>query len=134
MQQQTYRLGREELYDGIVKFPYKHPSNNCAYLARASQTGILRIVQDSQLDNEAIERLKLWMAETASKRIGELRLDPIERERERYRRLGRSEEWIHARLASVATRNELINEWKKWGVQGCDYGILNKKYNPQRNI
>lgn len=81
-------------------------------------------MQDIQSDNEAIERLKLWMAETASRRIDELRRDPIERERQSYRRLGRSEEWINARLGSVATRNELTDEWQKRGVQGREYGIL----------
>lgn len=125
VQRQADRLGREELYDFIVKFPFRHPDNNRTYqFDCANQAGILRIVQDIQSDNETIERLKLWMAETASRRIDELRLDPIERERERYRRLGRSEEWIHARLASVATRNELTDEWKKRGVQGREYGIL----------
>lgn len=125
VQRQADRLGREELYDFIVKFPFKHPGNNRTYqFDCANQAGILRIVQDIQSDNETIERLKLWMAETASRRLDELRLDPIERERERYRRLGRSEEWIHARLASVATRNELTDEWKKRGVQGREYGIL----------
>ena len=125
VQRQADRLGREELYDFIVKFPFKQSSNNRTYqFDCANQTGILRIIQDIQSDNEAIERLKLWMAETASRRIDELRRDPIERERERYRRLGRSEEWIHARLASVATRNELTDEWEKRGIQGREYGIL----------
>lgn len=125
VQRQADRLGREELYDFIVKFPFRHSDNNRTYqFDCATQAGILRIVQDIQSDNDTIERLKLWMAETASRRIDELRLDPIERERERYRRLGRSEEWIHARLASVATRNELTDEWKKRGVQGREYGIL----------
>ncbi len=125
VQRQADRLDREELYDFIVKFPFKHPINNRTYqFDCANQTGILRIVQDIQSDNEGIERLKLWMAETASRRIDELRLDPIERERERYRRLGHSEDWIHARLASVATRNQLTDEWRKRGVQGREYGIL----------
>jgi hypothetical protein len=44
-----------ELFDEIVKFPFKHPSNK-SYLP-------------IQSDNEAIERLKLWMAETGSGRI-----------------------------------------------------------------
>lgn len=115
----------KNFYDFIVKYPFKHPGNNRTYQFEcANQTGILRIVQDIQSDNEMIERLKLWMAETASRRIDQLRLDPVERERERYRQMGRSEEWIHARLASVATRNELTDEWKKRGVQGREYGIL----------
>jgi hypothetical protein len=131
VQRQADRLGREELYDFIVKFPFKHSTNNRTYqFDCANQTGILRIVQDIQSENELVERLKLWMAETASRRIDQLRLSPIERERERYRRLGRSEEWIHARLASVATRNELTDEWKKRGVQGREYGI----YSSRRNV
>jgi hypothetical protein len=125
VQRQADRLGREELYDFIVKFPFKHSTNNRTYqFDCANQTGILRIVQDIQSENELVERLKLWMAETASRRIDQLRLSPIERERERYRQLGRSEEWIHDRLASVATRNELTDEWQKRGVQGREYGIL----------
>lgn len=124
-QRQANRLGREELYDFIVKYPFRHSGNNRTYqFDCANQAGILRIVQDIQSDNELVERLKIWMAETASRRLDQLRLDPVERERERYRQMGRSEEWIHARLASVATRNELTDEWQKRGVQGREYGIL----------
>lgn len=125
VQQQAAKLNRAELYDFVVKFPFKHPTNNRTYqFDCADQAGVLRIVQDIQSDNETIERLKLWMAETASRRIDELRQDPMERERERYRRLGRSEEWINARLGAVATRNELTDEWKKRGVEGREYGVL----------
>jgi hypothetical protein len=31
VQRQAKKLGREELYDFVVKFPFKHPSNNRTY-------------------------------------------------------------------------------------------------------
>ena len=64
------------------------------------------------------------MAETASRRLDEIYQDALERERERYRQLGRSEDWIHTRLAAISTRNILTDEWKDRGIRGREYAIL----------
>ena len=123
--QQANRLGRAELFEFIEKFPFKNPSNNRTYQFEcAHQAGILRIVQELRSENETVERLKVWMADTASRRLDEIQKDAIELERERYRQMGRSEEWISARLAAVSTRNILTDEWQDRGVQGREYGIL----------
>ena len=64
------------------------------------------------------------MIETASRRLDEIYQDALEQEREQYRRLGRSEDWIQARLAAVSTRNILTDEWREWGIQGREYAVL----------
>lgn len=48
----------------------------------------------------------------------------IDRLREIYQQLGRSPEWIDARLKSVEIRKLLTEEWKKRKVQGLDYARL----------
>ncbi len=44
--------------------------------------------------------------------------------RQRYLRQGYDEAWIKQRQITIATRNQLTDEWKSRGVQGGQYGIL----------
>lgn len=105
------------------KFPMKSPKNNRTYQTEcANQEGILRIVQS--IPSPKAEPFKQWLAKTGSRRLDEIQADPLEAERERYRLLGYDEDWINARIGSIATRNQLTDEWQQRGVQGREYGIL----------
>lgn len=44
--------------------------------------------------------------------------------RQRYLRQGYDEAWIKQRQITIATRNQLTDEWKTRGVAGKQYGIL----------
>ena len=44
--------------------------------------------------------------------------------RQLYRKIGRDDEWISARLKSIAFRNELTDEWEQRGVEGDEYALL----------
>jgi hypothetical protein len=48
----------------------------------------------------------------------------MEAMRQRYLRQGYDEAWIKQRQITIATRNQLTDEWKLRGVQGGQYGIL----------
>ena len=88
----------------------------------ANQVGILRIIQS--IPSPKAEPLKQWLALTGSHRLDEIKVDPLELEREKYRLQGYDEKWISARINSIATRNDLTDEWEDRGVQGKEYGVL----------
>ena len=104
------------------KFPMKNLNGRTYQTECANEEGILRIVQS--IPSAKAEPLKMWLAATGRRRLDEIRNDPLELERERYRGLGYDEEWINARIGSITTRNELTDEWKTRGIQGREYGIL----------
>ena len=87
--------------------------------------GILRIIMS--VPSFKAEPLKLWLAEVGIERIEETENPELSYERmtEMYRAQGRTELWITERLQSIATRNELTDEWKARGIkEGQEYGIL----------
>ena len=48
----------------------------------------------------------------------------MEAMRQKYLRQGYDEAWIKQRQITIATRNQLTDEWKQRGVQGGQYGVL----------
>lgn len=119
-----YRESEQELDAICVEFPMRHKKNNRTYQTDcANQEGMLRIIQS--IPSPKAEPFKLWLAKTGSRRLDEIRNDPIELEREKYRLMGYDEQWIAARIGSITTRNELTDKWRKSGVkEGLEYGIL----------
>ena len=62
---------------------------------------------------------------TGSRRLDEIKRDPIEALKEQYRLEGYDEQWIAVRLESITTRNELTDEWAQRGIKlGWQYGAL----------
>jgi DNA-damage-inducible protein D len=113
----------KELVTICHKFPLKSLKNNRTYQTDcANQEGMLRIIQS--ISSPKAEPFKQWLAKTGSRRLDEIRNDPIELEREKYRLQGYDEEWINARLSSKAVRNELTDEWNKRQISGRQYGEL----------
>ena len=86
---------------------------------------LLRIIQS--IPSKKAEPFKAWLAMVGRERIEET-IDPeqaIDRALETYLKKGYSEEWVHQRLLAIRIRNELMDEWKKRGVQkGKEYAIL----------
>lgn len=73
---------------------------------------ILRIVQS--VPSPKAEPVKQWLAKTGYERMKEMS-DPstaIDRARETYKKLGRSEKWIQQRMTGQETRNKLTDYWK----------------------
>ena len=112
-----------QLLANCQQFPIKHKTNGRTYQTEcANQQGLLRIIQS--IPSPHAEPFKQWLAATGSRRLDEIRSDPQELEREKYRALGYDEAWINARLGVKTARNELTDEWKERDVQGRQYGIL----------
>lgn len=86
---------------------------------------MFRIIQSIPSPNA--EPIKLWLAKIGHERIQEI-TDPeksLNRARENWQKLGRSEKWIQQRMMSQETRNKLTDYWKTHDVKEKDeYAIL----------
>ena len=78
---------------------------------------LFRIIQS--IPSPKAEPFKQWLAKVGYERIKET-IDPaqsIDRARENWLKLGRSEKWIQQRMTGQETRNKLTDYWKEAGVK-----------------
>jgi hypothetical protein len=83
----------------------------------ANVQSLFRIVQS--VPSPKAEPFKQWLAKVGYERIKET-IDPaqsIDRARENWLKLGRSEKWIQQRMTGQETRNKLTDYWKEAGVK-----------------
>lgn len=91
----------------------------------ANTEQLLRIIRS--VPSKKAEPFKAWLAMVSCERIKET-IAPeqaIDRALETYLKKGYTGEWVHQRLLAIRIRNELMDEWRKHGVQkGREYAIL----------
>ena len=78
---------------------------------------LLRIIQS--IPSPKAEPFKQWLAKVGYERMQEI-ADPeqgLDRARENWQKLGRSEKWIQQRMNGQETRNKLTDYWKESGVE-----------------
>ena len=81
---------------------------------------LLRLIQS--IPSPKAEPFKQWLAKTGYERMKEI-ADPeqsLDRARENWQKLGRSEKWIQQRMTGQETRNKLTDYWKESGVEKTD--------------
>ena len=81
---------------------------------------IFRIIQS--IPSPKAEPFKQWLAKVGYERMQEIS-DPsqsIDRARENWQKLGRSEKWIQQRMTGQETRNKLTDYWKESGIEKTD--------------
>ena len=81
---------------------------------------LLRIIQS--IPSPKAEPFKQWMAKVGYERMQEI-ADPeqsLDRARENWQKLGRSEKWIQQRMTGQETRNKLTDYWQESGVKKGD--------------
>jgi len=86
----------------------------------ANTQQLLRIIQS--IPSPKAEPFKQWLAKTGFERMQEIS-DPsqsIDRARENWQKLGRSEKWIQQRMTGQETRNKLTDYWKDSGIEKSD--------------
>lgn len=87
--------------------------------------GCLRLVQS--VPSPKAEPVKQWLARVGHERMKEIS-DPssaIDRARETYKKLGRSEKWIQQRMTGQETRNKLTDYWKEHEItEEREFAIL----------
>jgi len=86
---------------------------------------LLRLIQS--VPSPKAEPIKLWLAKVGYERMQET-VDPeisLNRARENWQKVGRSEKWIQQRMMGQETRNKLTDYWKNHEVKKQDeYAIL----------
>ncbi|MBP7212150.1 Bro-N domain-containing protein [bacterium] len=87
--------------------------------------GCLRLVQS--IPSSKAEPVKQWLAKVGYERMQEMS-DPttaIDRARDTYKKLGRSDKWIQQRMMGQETRSKLTDYWKDHEIkEGDEYAIL----------
>jgi hypothetical protein len=86
----------------------------------ANTENLLRIIQS--ISSPKAEPFKQWLAKVGYERMREITNpeESIERARENWQKLGRSEKWIQQRMTGQETRNKLTDYWKQSGVEKSD--------------
>ena len=96
--------------------------------------GVLRLIQS--IPSPKAEPFKRWLAKVGYERLQEI-ADPalaLERTRENWRKLGRSEKWITQRMTGQETRNKLTDYWASHEVkQGQEFANPNAQICTQGN-
>ena len=81
---------------------------------------VFRLIQS--IPSPKAEPFKQWLAKVGYERMQEIN-DPslsMDRARENWQKMGRSEKWIQQRMTGQETRNKLTDYWKESGVKKQD--------------
>ena len=81
---------------------------------------LFRLIQS--VPSPKAEPFKQWLAKVGYERMQEIS-DPeqsLDRARENWQKLGRSEKWIQQRMSGQESRNKLTDYWKDHGVEKPD--------------
>ena len=85
------------------------------------------VLKTQSVPSPKAEPVKLWLARVGHERMKEMS-DPstaIDRARETYQKLGRSEKWIQQRMMGQETRNKLTDFWKDHEItESEEFAIL----------
>lgn len=109
-----------EAYDKIVQLKMLADDGKNRLTDTADTETLLRLIQS--IPSPKAEPFKQWLAKVGYERLQELG-DPsqsLDRARENWQNLGRSEKWIQQRMTGQETRNKLTDYWKESGVEKKD--------------
>ena len=117
--------GFSQLYEKIVQLKLEASDGKKYKTDCTDVETLLRIIQSVPSPNA--EPVKQWLAKVGYERMKEM-ADPstaIDRARETYKKLGRSDKWIQQRMTGQETRNKLTDYWKDHDIkEGEEYAIL----------
>lgn len=109
-----------QLYDEIVQLKFESSDGKKYNTDCLDTQKLLRLIQS--IPSPKAEPFKQWLAKVGYERMQEL-ADPaqsLDRARENWKKLGRSEKWIQQRMTGQETRNKLTDYWKESGVEKQD--------------
>ena len=109
-----------QLYEKIVQLKFEAADGKKYATDCLVTRDLLRLVQS--IPSPKAEPFKQWLAKVGYERMQEI-ADPvqsIDRARENWKKLGRSEKWIQQRMTGQETRNKLTDYWKGNGVEKSD--------------
>ncbi len=109
-----------EVYEKIVRLKMLAEDGKNRETDTTDTETLLRIIQS--IPSPKAEPFKQWLAKVGYERMKEI-ADPeqsLDRARENWQQLGRSEKWIQQRMTGQETRNKLTDYWKQSGVEKSD--------------
>lgn len=107
-------------YDKIVRLKMRAQDGKQRETDAADVETLLRLIQS--IPSPKAEPFKQWLARVGYERMQEI-ADPaqsLDRARENWQKLGRSDKWISQRMTGQETRNKLTDYWKESGVDQTD--------------
>lgn len=113
-------LEGSQLYEKIVQLKFEAADGKKYATDTADTETLLRLIQS--IPSPKAEPFKQWLAKVGYERMQEI-ADPeqsLDRARENWQKLGRSEKWIQQRMTGQETRNKLTDYWKESGVKKTD--------------
>ena len=121
------KLTREgsQLYENIVQLKFEAADGKSYATDCLDTQNLLRLIQS--IPSPKAEPFKQWLAKVGYERMQEISNPEqgLERARENWQKLGRSEKWIQQRMTGQETRNKLTDYWKESGVQkGDEFAFL----------
>jgi len=118
-------LEGSEAYEKIVQLKMEAADGKMRETDVADTQCLLRIIQS--IPSPKAEPFKQWLAKVGYERLQEIS-DPsqgVDRARENWQKLGRSEKWIQQRMTGQETRNKLTDYWQESGVEkGEEFATL----------
>ncbi|MBP9886245.1 MAG: Bro-N domain-containing protein [Leptospiraceae bacterium] len=109
-----------ELSEKIGQLKMLAPDGKLRETDVADTEQLLRLIQS--IPSPKAEPFKQWLAKVGYERMQEM-ANPeqsLDRARENWQKLGRSEKWIQQRMTGQETRNKLTDYWKQSGVEKSD--------------
>lgn len=109
-----------QLYEKIVQLKFPSVDGKKYATDCLATQDLLRLIQS--IPSPKAEPFKQWLAKVGYERMQEIS-DPeqsLDRARENWQKLGRSEKWIQQRMSGQETRNKLTDYWKESGVEKSD--------------
>ncbi len=109
-----------QLYEEIVQLKFLSKDGKRYATDCLDTSNILRLIQS--IPSPKAEPFKQWLAKVGYERMQEIN-DPslsMDRARENWQKMGRSEKWIQQRMTGQETRNKLTDYWKESGVKEHD--------------
>ncbi|HLP05482.1 MAG TPA: Bro-N domain-containing protein [Paludibacter sp.] len=109
-----------QAYEKIVRLKLVAEDGKKRDTDTADTETLLRIIQS--IPSPKAEPFKQWLAKVGYERMQEIQ-DPaqsLDRARENWRKLGRSEKWIQQRMTGQEIRNKLTDYWKDAGISEQD--------------
>lgn len=116
------KLAKEgsQLYEKIVQLKFEAADGKKYATDCLDTPNLFRVIQS--IPSPKAEPFKQWLAKVGYERLQEMN-DPsqsIDRARENWQKLGRSEKWIQQRMTGQETRNKLTDYWQESGVKKGD--------------
>jgi DNA-damage-inducible protein D len=109
-----------QLYEEIVQLKFAAADGKKYATDCLDTPNLLRLIQS--IPSPKAEPFKQWLAKVGYERMKEI-ADPaqsLDRARENWQKMGRSEKWIQQRMTGQETRNKLTDYWKDAGINEQD--------------